>query len=103
MEVVGILGVVHDEELRVQHHLTLETIERLIVDFDPDVICGEVLPSSFEKYKKEPANRGYWGEPHTIKDNADARMLCIVGADHNHALYEGLMPLNHIQLIYPLK
>jgi len=212
MEVVGILGVVHDEELRVQHHLTLETIERLIVDFDPDVICGEVLPSSFEKYKKEPANRGYWGEPpseyydlifplceekkikfvpmdwveldvwndfdplrsytgsekeqlenemerwwhkqlaasgkgaipfnteafdhvtrlkyqwlkkldqkahairwecrheimlqriiNAIKDNADARILCIVGADHNHALYEGLMPLNHIQLIYPLK
>lgn len=63
MEVVGILGVVHDEELRMQHHLTLETIERLIVEFDPDVICGEVLPSSFEKYKKEPDNRGYWGEP----------------------------------------
>ncbi|WP_145407607.1 hypothetical protein [Paenibacillus xylanexedens] len=212
MTVVGILGVVHDDELRIRHHLTLDIIKELILDFDPDVICGEVLPTSFEKYTINPAEKGYWGEPpseyydlifplceeqnytfvpidwveldvwndfdplrnytdsqkeelehefenwwqkqlaassqgaipfnnkafddvtklkyhwiaqldtrshavrwecrhelmlqrikNAIKDNANARILCIVGADHNHALYEGLQSVHNIQIRYPLK
>ncbi|OBZ13990.1 hypothetical protein A8L34_08420 [Bacillus sp. FJAT-27264] len=212
MVTVGILGVVHDDELRVNNNLPLEFIKELILEFNPDVICGEVLPASWEKYKEDPTNRGYWGEPpseywnlifplceekqfkfvpidwveldvwldfdpfkdlessqlelledqseqwwqqqlaaartsvipfnslefdqvtkqkyqwletinpeshavrwvcrhhimiqrirNAISDNPDARILCIVGADHNHALYEGLIAQENVQLIYPLK
>lgn len=60
---IGILGVVHHNELRIQTGLTLELIRELIMEFNPDVICGEVLPASWEKYKQEPDARGYWGEP----------------------------------------
>ncbi|NGZ74699.1 DUF5694 domain-containing protein [Saccharibacillus alkalitolerans] len=60
---IGILGVVHNNELRMQTGLTIELIRELITEFDPDVICGEVLPVSWDRYKREPAERGYWGEP----------------------------------------
>jgi len=209
---VGILGVVHDDALRFQYDLTLEVIKELILDFDPDVICGEVLPTSFEKYKKDSDNRGYWGEPpseyyelifpicnqqkikfvpidwveldiwndfdplrdysglekehlekeleiwwekqkeaatkgeipfntaafdtvtkqkyqwlkkldqnshcirwecrhlimlqrirNAIKDNPNGKILCIVGADHNHILKEELNNLKDVQIIYPLR
>ncbi|MEJ8305211.1 hypothetical protein [Saccharibacillus sacchari] len=62
MTVVGILGVVHHDELRKQTGLTLELIRELILEFAPDVICGEVLPTSWERYKQDLKDRGYWGE-----------------------------------------
>ena len=37
----------------------MERMRELIIEFNPDVICGEVLPVSWEKY----THRGYWGEP----------------------------------------
>lgn len=37
-----------------------------------------------------------------IKAHSGKRILCIVGADHNHALYEGLVTEKDIQLVYPL-
>lgn len=66
MTTVGILGVVHDDELRQKYNLSLEFIKTLILDFNPDVICGEVLPSSWEHYKKDRTYRGYWGEPYRV-------------------------------------
>ncbi|MWC27679.1 hypothetical protein [Paenibacillus sp. MMS18-CY102] len=63
MAVVGILGVVHDDGLREKYHLSLAFMKELITEFNPDVICGEVLPSSWERYKKDRTLRGYWGEP----------------------------------------
>ncbi|MDO7908658.1 hypothetical protein Q5741_19910 [Paenibacillus sp. JX-17] len=63
MTTVGILGVVHDDELRQKYGLSLNVIEELILEFEPDVICGEVLPASWAKYQEDPAVRGYWGEP----------------------------------------
>ncbi|WP_127530403.1 hypothetical protein [Paenibacillus kobensis] len=63
MTTIGILGVLHDPELRQRYGLTMELIEELIVEFNPDVICGEVLPSSWDKFIEDPNNRGYWGEP----------------------------------------
>lgn len=59
---VGILGVTHDHSLRTEYELPLELIRELIMEFEPDVICGEVLPSSWERYKRDPSERGYWGE-----------------------------------------
>ncbi|MBA2936947.1 hypothetical protein HZF08_01360 [Paenibacillus sp. CGMCC 1.16610] len=212
MSTVGILGVVHDNKLRKRYHLTLEIIKELILEFNPDVICGEVLPDSWEKYKTDPTHRGYWGEPaseywdlifplceefkvdfvpidwveldvwmdfdpfknhselqrsaliaaseqwfqrqlstwnssaipfnsleydditkqkykwleqinpeshifrwecrhlimiqrinNAINKHLGKRILCIVGADHNHAIYEGLVGNKDIQLVYPLK
>ncbi|OPH62147.1 hypothetical protein BC351_02645 [Paenibacillus ferrarius] len=212
MSTVGILGVIHDNELRKRYHLTLELIKELILEFKPDVICGEVLPDSWEKYKTDSTHRGYWGEPaseywdlifplceelkyefvpidwveldvwmdfdpfknysevqrsalnaeseqwfqkqlstwnssaipfnsleydnitkqkytwleqinpeshvfrwecrhlimiqrikNAINKHPGKRVLCIVGADHNHAIYEGLAKNKDIQLVYPLK
>ncbi|OWA37953.1 hypothetical protein B9G55_05715 [Saccharibacillus sp. O16] len=62
-EKIGILGVVHNDELRQQYGLTLDKIRELIEEFEPEVICGEVLPASWERYKQNPEERGYWGEP----------------------------------------
>jgi hypothetical protein len=212
MTTVGILGVTHDPELREKYHLPLELIKELIVEFNPDVVCGEVLPHSWEQYRKDSAHRGYWGEPaseywelifplyeekkfefvpidwveldvwtdfdpfhgydehqkqalnmeleqwsqrqfstcdssvipfnslaydtvtkqkyewleqvnpeahifrwicrhlimiqrikNAMKKHAGKRILCIVGADHNHVLYEGLMTDKNIELVYPLR
>lgn len=212
MTTVGILGVTHDEGLRQKYNLTLDVIKELILEFEPDVICGEVLPSSWEQYQQDSSHRGYWGEPaseywdlifplceekkyefvpidwveldvwndfdpfhsygelqkqqlnaeldewferqlstwasgpiplnsaaydrvtkekyewlerinpqahllrwvcrhlimnqrikNAIGQHAGKRLLCIVGADHNHALYEGLAPVKDIQLVYPLR
>ncbi|MZQ81276.1 hypothetical protein GQF01_03950 [Paenibacillus sp. 5J-6] len=212
MSTVGILGVLHDDELRNKFDLSLEVIKKLIIEFNPDVICGEVLPSSWEKFKADPILRGYFGEPPSeywdlifplcaelkfdfvpidwveldvwkdfdpfkpyseeqrsslnaeleqwfqrqlstwnssvipfnsleydhitkqkyawleqinpeshvfrwtcrhqimiqrIKNAIDRhqgkRILCIVGADHNHEIYEGLVKTKGIQLVYPLK
>jgi hypothetical protein len=63
MTVVGILGVIHDNSSRIKYGLTLELIEELILEFRPDVICGEVLPTSWERYLLHPNDKGYWGEP----------------------------------------
>lgn len=212
MTTVAILGVVHDDELRQQYHLSLDVIQGLIESFNPDVICGEVLPASWVKYQEDKTNRGYWGEPsseyyelvfpmceqegidfvpidwveldvwldfdpfqcedasrgheqanewerwfqkqlatcasseipfnsfdfdavtrlkyewleqispqaylirwvcrhlimiqrmkNAIMQHAGKRILCIVGADHNHAIYDGLIGVEGIELIYPLR
>ncbi|WP_253806022.1 hypothetical protein [Paenibacillus sp. Cedars] len=63
MTTVGILGVTHDEGLRQKYNLTLDVIKELILEFEPDVICGEVLPSSWKQYQQDRSHRGYWGEP----------------------------------------
>lgn len=60
---IGILGVVHDDELRQKYNLSLEFIKELILEFNPAVICGEVLPNSWEQYHTDSTYRGYWGEP----------------------------------------
>lgn len=212
MTTIGLLGVVHDNELRRKYNLSLEFIKELILEFNPDVICGEVLPNSWEQYNKDSTHRGYWGEPasenwdlifplcqekkykfipidwveldvwmdfdpfnnynehqrqelnveleewfqrqlstwdssaiplnsleydtitkqkyewlerinpqahlfrwvcrhlimiqrikNAMKKHSGKRILCIVGADHNHALYEGLIEETDIQLVYPLR
>ncbi|GBF75924.1 hypothetical protein PA598K_04358 [Paenibacillus sp. 598K] len=182
------------------------------MEFSPNVICGEVLPASWEHYQQDQSYRGYWGEPpseywdlifplceemksdfepidwieldvwldfdpfigfdekalgehnaelerwfdrqlttldssvlpfnsaawdyvtkqkylwlkkinpqshllryacrhqimvqrikNAVKKHSGKRILCVVGADHNHALYEGLVSEREIQLIYPLR
>jgi hypothetical protein len=57
---VGILGLMHDEETRNKYGLTLEFIKELIMEFAPDVICGEVLPVSWDLYTRGKAGEGYW-------------------------------------------
>lgn len=212
MTTIGILGLVHDDELRQKYNLSLDFIKELILEFNPGVICGEVLPGSWEKYNQDNTNRGYWGEPaseywdlifplceeekiefvpidwveldvwmefdpfnnyneqkrqelsseleqwfqrqlstwdlsaiplnslefdivtkqkyewleqinpqahlfcwlcrhlimiqrikNAILKHSGKRILCIAGADHNHALYEGLIAEKDIQLVYPLR
>jgi hypothetical protein len=68
MTTVGILGVMHDDETRRKYNWGLDVIEELILEFHPDVICGEVLPGSWERYKRNRNDRGYWGEPAIRRD-----------------------------------
>ncbi|WP_418041383.1 hypothetical protein [Paenibacillus xylanilyticus] len=63
MTVVGILGTIHNPELRETYHCSLALYESLITEFKPDIICGEVHPLSWQKYLKDRNNKGYWGEP----------------------------------------
>lgn len=63
MTVVGILGTIHNPELREKYNCSLALYESLITEFKPDIICGEVHPLSWQKYIKDRNNKGYWGEP----------------------------------------
>jgi hypothetical protein len=62
MTLVGILGVNHNEEMRNKYNLTLDLIRELILEFNPDVICGEVLPSTWDLYSQGKVNEGYWAD-----------------------------------------
>ncbi|PIH61050.1 hypothetical protein [Paenibacillus sp. LK1] len=63
MTVVGILGTIHNQELREKYNSSLTLYEDLITEFNPDIICGEVHPQSWKKYIKDKQDKGYWGEP----------------------------------------
>jgi hypothetical protein len=39
----------------------------------------------------------------TVKQHPGERLLCIVGADHNHALHDALGKEKHIRVVYPLR
>lgn len=63
MTTVGLLGTIHNEALRERYSCSLSLYKRIINDFQPDVICGEVHPQSWLKYRNDPEDKGYWGEP----------------------------------------
>ncbi|WNQ12285.1 hypothetical protein MJA45_04345 [Paenibacillus aurantius] len=63
MTVVGVLGTIHNEELRQKYNCPLELYKEIIVEFKPDIICGEVHPSAWERYCRNKNDKGYWGEP----------------------------------------
>ena len=63
MTVVGVLGTIHNPELREKYHCPLALYESIITEFKPDIICGEVHPLSWQKYLKDRTDKGYWGEP----------------------------------------
>ncbi|WP_241657093.1 hypothetical protein [Halobacillus salinus] len=50
MATVGILGMTHDPDMQKKYGYPLDLVEELITEFNPDVICGEVEPRSFEHY-----------------------------------------------------
>ncbi|KAA2301165.1 hypothetical protein FY526_26425, partial [Clostridioides difficile] len=63
MTTVGILGTIHNPELRERYHCSLSLYKNVITEFKPDLICGEVHPQSWLRYLKDKHDRGYWGEP----------------------------------------
>lgn len=63
MTTVGILGTIHNNELRDRYRCTLDLYKEIILEFKPDIICGEVHPQSWERYLKNKNEKGYWGEP----------------------------------------
>lgn len=63
MNTVGILGTIHNAELRNKYGCTLELYKEIILEFKPDIICGEVHPHSWQKYLTNKNDKGYWGEP----------------------------------------
>src|SRR5689334_11019837 len=63
MTTVGILGTIHNEQLRERYNSTLTLYREFITAFNPDIICGEVHPHSWLKYLNNRNDKGYWGEP----------------------------------------
>jgi hypothetical protein len=63
MTTVGLLGTIHNAALREHYNCSLTLYKRIIDEFKPDVICGEVHPQSWQKYINDPQDKGYWGEP----------------------------------------
>lgn len=62
MNIVGILGTIHgDDSFRMQKGYTLEMMKEAIVDFNPDIICGEARPEDWDKYCKDKNYSGYLG------------------------------------------
>ncbi|PEW01170.1 hypothetical protein CN425_13875 [Bacillus cereus] len=62
MTIVGILGMVHDEDWQEKYHFPLSLVKELILEFKPDVICGEVHPHSWELYLREGNPKGIYEE-----------------------------------------
>ncbi|PFG13497.1 hypothetical protein ATG70_1701 [Bacillus sp. es.036] len=52
----------HDEEMQKKYNYPLSLVKELITEFKPDVICGEVHPSSWELYLDEGEPFGILGE-----------------------------------------
>jgi hypothetical protein len=62
LTVVGILGMTHDEEMQKKYKYPLSLVKELILEFNPNVICGEVHPQSWELYINEGKPHGILGE-----------------------------------------
>lgn len=62
MAVIGILGTIHgDDENRKKMGYPIEVMKEAILNFKPDVICGEVRPEDWEKYCTDNSYEGYLG------------------------------------------
>jgi len=61
MATVAILGTMHDENIRKQCNFTLDRMKDIILRFKPDIICGEVRPEVWNKYKSDRSYDGYLG------------------------------------------
>lgn len=62
MGVIGILGTIHGEEsFREELGYTLEVMKQAIIEFNPDIICGEVRPEDWDKYCSDNNYSGYLG------------------------------------------
>lgn len=49
MTIVGLLGTIHNEEIRNRVNCTLSLYKDIIIEFNPDIICGEVHPQRIEE------------------------------------------------------
>ena len=53
MTIVGLLGTIHNEEIRNRVNCTLNLYKDIIIEFNPKIICGEVHPQSWMKYQND--------------------------------------------------
>jgi len=58
---IGILGVVHDEALREKYNFSLNRIKDIILEFNPEIICGEIRKEDFQNYCQNRNYSGYLG------------------------------------------
>ncbi|MBL4936966.1 hypothetical protein JK636_14525 [Clostridium sp. YIM B02515] len=62
MGTVGILGTMHGEDsFREEIGYTLDVMKEAILNFKPDIICGEVRPEDWQKYCEDKNYSGYLG------------------------------------------
>lgn len=62
MSVIGLLGTTHDEDFRRRYRYPLSLLRELILEFQPDTICGEVLPENWVAYQASGDQAEYVGE-----------------------------------------
>lgn len=58
---IGILGTIHDHEMREKVGFTFNLLEKVITGFAPDIICGEVRPEDWAKYQQDSSYSDYLG------------------------------------------
>lgn len=58
---IGILGTLHDDGMRKEYDYSLNRMQKIIEEFNPDVICGEVRPEDWEKFCQNESYLGYLG------------------------------------------
>lgn len=61
MSVLGILGTVHNDEMRKDYNYSLEKMRKIIEQFNPDIICGEIRPEDWKKHCNNHEYEGYLG------------------------------------------
>jgi hypothetical protein len=61
MNIVGVLGTIHDEQMRKESGYTLERLKEIILSFKPDIICGEIRPIDWNKYIEQEVYNDYLG------------------------------------------
>lgn len=61
MGIVGILGTVHNENMKSNYNYPLEFLENVIMEFSPQIICGQVRPEDWDTYCNDKNSNVYLG------------------------------------------
>lgn len=61
MTTVGVLGSIHKFHKDLEYEYSLKDLREIIIDFRPDIICGEVRIKDWMRYKKDRGYEGYLG------------------------------------------
>ncbi|NDI35052.1 TraB/GumN family protein [Chengkuizengella sediminis] len=61
MATIGLLGTLHNDEIRKEVNFPLSLMEEKIFQFAPDIICGEIREQDWSQYKKDKSYKGYLG------------------------------------------
>ncbi|MDP5274935.1 hypothetical protein [Chengkuizengella axinellae] len=61
MTSIGLLGTLHNDEIRKEVNYSLSLMKDIILQFAPDIICGEIREQDWGQYIKDKSYTGYLG------------------------------------------